>query len=87
MITFKLTNEQYELLNRLYPNDKVISILKQGKNGDTYSLKEDDYVDFILFVDDAIIEKGMINQDYLTRTGIKLQDLYDSLFLQSEEES
>lgn len=85
MITFELNEEQYDLLCKLYPNDEMMARVANGKNKNTYSLDDDDYCDFVLFVDDAIIEKGMVNQDYLTNTGVKLQEIYDSLISQSKK--
>ena len=83
MIEFKLNEEQYSLAKKYIPpcfteeyecfyDDKNNIIKVNGNHIDEYMSS----------ADEAIIKYGMVNQDYLTELGCKLQFLYDELYYQ-----
>ena len=79
---FKLEQERIDLLYSLYPDNENIKRMKKAQTGIEFNMSDDDISDLFEFIDDAIIFKGMVNQDYLNDTGIKLQLIYDNLYAQ-----
>lgn len=94
----KLNNRQYELMKK-YVLDRCKhydGIVINDQKQKTVFLKEDDnivivteeYIDkFLSCADDAIIDFGMVNQDYLSPLGCELQFLYDELLYQANEQT
>lgn len=78
----ELKEEEIELLYSLFPNEQEINMLRKSQEGNKFYISNDERIDLMLFIDDAIVLKGMINQDYLNPIGVKLQGIYDSLFVQ-----
>lgn len=79
---FKLEQEQIDLLYDLYPDNEIIKKMKKAQTGVEFNMCDEDISDLFEFIDDAIIFKGMVNQDYLNDTGVKLQQVYDNLYSQ-----
>lgn len=94
----KLNNRQYELVKE-YVVDRCKfydGIVVNDQNRKTVSLNDEDnmvivteeYIDkFLSCADDAIIDFGMVNQDYLSPLGCELQFLYDELLYQANEQT
>ena len=86
---FILNEEQYNLVKKY-----VVPILETSTklifDNDNLSIKAysmSDLEDFIISADEAIIQFGMVNQDYLTELGCKLQWLYDELIYQKHNQN
>ena len=90
---FKLEEEQYELIKKYVKpccEDEVVRQYIQNEiifNDATKTVTVDviDVEEFMSAADDAIICYGMVNQDYLSPLGCKLQLLYDELLYQKNK--
>ena len=73
---YKFDNDKYELCKKyimeMYDVSKSIIVSENSVN------------DFMDAADYAIIHFGMINQDYLSDLGCKLQFLYDDIYRQTK---
>lgn len=86
IIEYKLNNEQYELCKKyviqVYEGDKQDVVCDDESQ--VISVNEVSLGDFLDAADYAIIHFGMVNQDYLTPLGCKLQLLYDEIYYQTK---
>lgn len=82
MFSFKLSDEQVNLLKKINTAIKYVNF----KNETEFTIKETDILDFQIELDDAIISIGMKNQDTLTLLGCKLQNLYDEIYYQKQNQ-
>lgn len=89
IIEYKLNNEQYELCQKyvmqVYEGDEQKITLDDKLK--IISADETAVDDFLDAADYAIIEFGMVNQDYLSPLGCELQFLYDELLYQANEQT
>lgn len=87
-MVFVLNDEQLKLCKRyvmqVYEADK--SKLKICDLSNKIIVDENVINDFMDAADYAIIHFGMVNQDYLTPLGCKLQFLYDELLYQKKQQ-
>ncbi len=83
---YKFNEEDYELIRKyvmeVYEGDK--SGIKMNDKLRTVEVSRESYEDFVDAADYAIIHFGMVNQDYLTDLGYKLQFLYDAIYGQTK---
>ena len=87
-MVYKFDNEKYELCKKyimqVYEgNKKHIELDDTSNSVNVNKAAIDDFVDA---ADYAIIHFGMVNQDYLTDLGCKLQLLYDEIYYQTKNQ-
>ena len=85
MMIYTFKQDLYELVK------KHVTECYEGKNelifderNKSVTVDDSDILEFKIAADDAIIEFGMVNQDYLTPLGYELQALYDEIYHQSK---
>lgn len=87
-MTYEFDNEKYELCKKyvmqVYEGNKDDIVTNDKSN--SVSVKEAATDDFMDAADYAIIRFGMVNQDYLTEIGRKLQFLYDEIYYQTKNQ-
>lgn len=91
---YKFDKEQYNLAKKYvkpcyeaeevqkYIHDEIIF----DDIEETVVVSDIDVKEFMSAADDAIIHFGMVNQDYLTDLGCKLQFLYDEIYHQTKNQ-
>ncbi len=83
---YKFNEEQYQLCKKyvmqVYEGD--MAEIKMHDESKSIEVGADGLDDFTDAADYAIIHFGMVNQDYLTDLGYKLQFLYDEIYYQTE---
>ena len=86
---YKLDTEKYELckkyITKVYEGNKDGIKFKNTTN--SIVVNENAIDDFIDAADYAIIHFGMVNLDYLSDLGYKLQLLYDDIYSQTKHNS
>ena len=86
-MTFQFNSKQFELCKKyimqVYEGEGIIEL---NKDLNTVDVDEKDMEDFKDAADYAIIHFGMVNQDYLTPLGCKLQWLYDEIYYQTKQQ-
>lgn len=79
----RLNQKEYGLFKKyvaeLFEGEKDI-ILDDDKC--EIAVNHSDIEELLIAADDAIVGHGMVNQDYLTDLGCKLQLLYDEIYYQ-----
>lgn len=89
---YKFNDEQYELVKKYVKEcceaEEVIPLIHNeiiyDDTDNTVTVNDTDVSEFMSAADDAIIHFGMVNQDYLTPLGCKLQFLYDEIYYQTK---
>lgn len=90
---YKFNDEQYELVKKYVKEcceaEEVVPLIHNdiiyNDTDKTVTVDNTDLVEFMSAADDAIIHFGMVNQDYLTPLGCKLQFLYDEMYYQIKQ--
>ena len=91
-MVYKFNDEQYNLVKKYVKAcieaEEVKSQIRQdivfNDTMKTVSVNDIDIREFMSAADDAIIEFGMVNEDYLNPLGCKLQILYDEIYYQTK---
>ena len=85
---YKFDNEKYMLCKKY-----VLPVYKGSKDDIKFNDEQNQVAvsksgeeDFIDAADYSIIHYGMVNQDYLTDLGCKLQWLYDEIYYQTQQQ-
>lgn len=82
MCRFELTDEQIELLLRLYANEPIVKNLMQGKNENEFVVSVDLKIDFMDFIEDAYVLDGTENYEP-TQDGYILESIRDTIYNQT----
>ncbi len=91
---YKFNDEQYELVKKYVKDcceDEFVKVRLQHEIiyndvNKTVTVNDVDITEFMSAADDAIIGYGMVNEDYLTPLGCKLQLLYDEIYYQTKNQ-
>lgn len=84
MIIYKFDEKQYELAKRYIPGcyEGRYELIFDDSNH-SVMVQDIDIEEFQTSADEAIIEFGMVDQDYLTQLGRELQWLFDEIYYQT----
>lgn len=82
MRRFELTNEQIELLLRLYADEPIVKELMACKNGNEFEVSVDLKIDFMDFIEDAYVFDGTENYEP-TPDGYILESIRDTIYYQT----
>lgn len=80
---YKFNADEYKLVKEYALEQFYSDVLCDDENY-TVEISDSDIGEFMSSADDAIIGHGMVNQDYLTPLGCKLQFLYDEIYYQTK---
>lgn len=83
MRRFELTNEQIELLVRLYAEEPIIKELMNCKNGDEFVVSVDLKIDLMDFVEDMYVLDGIDENYEPTSDGYIIESIRDSIYYQT----
>lgn len=89
---YKFNDEQYKLVKKYVKScceaEEVAPLIHNeiiyDDTDNMVTVNDTDVSEFMSAADDAIIDYGMINQDYLSPLGCKLQILYDEIYYQTK---
>ncbi|MEG1500525.1 MAG: hypothetical protein RR396_01065 [Clostridiales bacterium] len=85
MQIFSLKEEYLNILYELAGSHPLIKKIKATQNGENFSMSKEEMERLIVFLDDLILDKGMLEQDCFNWYGYRLQKAYDSLCNQADE--
>lgn len=83
MCKFSLTEEQINLLLRLYAEEPIVKKVLECRNGKEFIVSVDDKIDFMDFIEDMTVLEGMDDNYDPTPDGYIMESIYDSIYVQT----
>lgn len=83
MVNFTLTNEEIAFLEKEYKEQPELQPIMTGRNGNAFSVSDDEYCDFIDWVETASVTDGMDADGEPDKVGLMLEEIYDTVYSQT----
>jgi hypothetical protein len=89
MVSFTLTEEQIEFLSKYYEEQPEAMPVLSALKGNSIEISDDEYCDFIDWVDTAsvtdgnAIDNGVDADGEPDEIGLMLEQIYDSVYMQT----
>jgi hypothetical protein len=83
MVSFTLTEEQIEFLSKYYEEQPEAMPVLSALKGNSIEISDDEYCDFIDWVDTASVTDGQDADGEPDEIGLMLEQIYDSVYMQT----
>jgi hypothetical protein len=83
MVSFTLTEEQIEFLSKYYDEQPEAMPVLSALKGNSIEISDDEYCDFIDWVDTASVTDGQDADGEPDEIGLMLEQIYDSVYMQT----
>lgn len=83
MEKFNLSNEQIDLILRLFAEEPIVKKVLECRKENEFIVSVDDKIEFMGFIEDMTVLEGMDSNYDPTPDGYIMESIYDSIYAQT----